>query len=524
MSTVSASTNRVELDRPFIQEDGNPRKRCWPGSPFVVGSLDVVCRAEVLMKAGRVIVVVLGTILALVAIGALIGGGVLMWANETQRDEDGFFNTRTFWLSGSGHAIVTSPAALEAHPGDWWLGESPATARLRVRSTSAEEIFVAIGPAEDVATYLQGVAYDELDEFPDDFRTLDDTLSLASHPGTAPPSIPAEQTFWVDSALGTEEQVLSWDVRPGSWSAVIMNADGSSPVSVSAVAGIRIPILGAVSIGLLAGGVFLLVLASLLLLAATRRADRPWGKQPESSERRGAYPVAVQASLDANLSPALWLIKWFLAIPHVVVLAFLWAAYAVLSFFAWISILFTGRYPRGIFEFNLGVMRWSWRVCYYAFSAIGTDRYPPFSLQDVEYPARLSIDYPERLSPGLALVKWWLLAIPHYIVVGAFTSGVVFWAQESNAWGASNPALQTGGGLLGVLVLIAGFALLFTGRYPKGIFDLVMGINRWAFRLWGYAGLMTDKYPPFRLDMGGEEPLQGPERADAPGSLPDEDS
>jgi hypothetical protein len=218
------------------------------------------------------------------------------------------------------------------------------------------------------------------------------------------------------------------------------------------------------------------------------------------------YPVHVDAHLDPRVSRGLWLVKWILAIPHYVVLAFLWVAFMVMSVVAFFAILFTGRYPRAVFDFNVGVLRWSWRVGYYAYGALGTDQYPPFSLREhPDYPAHLQVDYPEHLSRGLVLVKWWLLAIPHYLVVGILVSGGLTLAGDldgSQQWVGST-------GLISLLVLIAAVALLFTGRYPEPLFDLVLGLNRWVLRVAAYAGLMTDQYPPFRLDQGGHEAGSG---------------
>jgi hypothetical protein len=196
-------------------------------------------------------------------------------------------------------------------------------------------------------------------------------------------------------------------------------------------------------------------------------------------------------------------VKWILVIPHVIVLAFLWIAFVLLTIVAFFAILFTGRYPRSIFDFNVGVMRWHWRVAYYSSAAFATDRYPPFTLADVpDYPARLEVDYPEQLSRGLVLVKWWLLALPHYIVVGFFTGsgGYLAWRAHDNNLGWSGP------GLIGVLSLVAVIVLAFTGTYPKPLFDFIVGMDRWVVRVGAYAALMTDRYPPFRLDLGGQEP------------------
>jgi hypothetical protein len=214
------------------------------------------------------------------------------------------------------------------------------------------------------------------------------------------------------------------------------------------------------------------------------------------------YPVQVEGVIDPPLSRWLWLVKWFLAIPHYVVLFFLWIGFFFASIGAFFGILLTGHYPRAIFPYTVGVLRWTWRVSFYTYGALGTDKYPPFTLDDVpSYPARLDVDFPGQLSRGLVLVKWWLLAIPQYLIVGIFAGGGSWFAWNSRSGGYN----WTGGGLIGLLVFIAAIVLLFSGRYPPTIYDLVLGMNRWVFRVAGYAGLMTDRYPPFRLDMGGRE-------------------
>ena len=189
------------------------------------------------------------------------------------------------------------------------------------------------------------------------------------------------------------------------------------------------------------------------------------------------YPVTIRGELTEPLNRWLFLVKWLLIIPHAVVLAFLFIAVIVAWVIALFAILFTGRYPRSLFDFIVGVMRWAWRVGFYSYSALATDRYPPFSLaKDDDYPADLDVEYPERLSQGLVLIKWWLLAIPHYLIVGILTDS-----------------------LLVILVLVAAVVNLFTGKYLTDIWEIVMGINRWSLRVTGYALLMTDEYPPFNF-------------------------
>ncbi|WP_134145382.1 DUF4389 domain-containing protein [Mycobacteroides salmoniphilum] len=187
----------------------------------------------------------------------------------------------------------------------------------------------------------------------------------------------------------------------------------------------------------------------------------------------------MRGAIDAP-SRWLFLVKWcVLAVPHYPILIVLYVMYPVLTVVAGIAILFTGRYPRTIFDFNVGVLRWSWRVMNYRFPMNSTDKYPPFTLAArPDYPGELDVDYPEQLTHWAVLVKL-LLALPQIIIC---------WAVE--------PLLQ-------VLAVISAVRLLARGTVSQGMFDLLMGIVRWRYRVAVYVSLMCDEYPPFRMDLGG---------------------
>jgi hypothetical protein len=454
------------------------------------------------MSKRKIAAIGVGAFLGLVGLGFLAGGGGLLWANETQRSTDGFFITEDIDLSTERYALTSADIDLGSQPGEWFPSGRLATVKLDVVGES--DIFVGIGSEDEVVAYLDDVARAEVT------RVTDGAARYRTVSGDRAPSPPEDEAFWVAAASGPGAQTITWDLESGRWMAVIMNSDATPGVAVEAAAGAQTDLMVPFALGLLAVGVILGLIAVVLIVAGVRRTSEP-GRAAAGAF--GPYPVRLEGKLDPNLSRWQWLFKWLLVIPHFVVLAFLWTAFVLLTIVAWFAIIFSGRYPRSIFGFNVGVMRWSWRVSYYSYGALGTDQYPPFTLGDVDYPARLDVAYPERLSRGLVLVKTWLLAIPHYLIVGLFTSGVVWWTTGTGDSG-NEAILETGGGLIGVLVFVAGIVLLFSGRYPRGLFDLVLGLNRWVFRVVAYAALMRDEYPPFRLDIGGSE--QGPTPPNGP--------
>ena len=502
------------------------------------------------MRPGRIVMLVLGTLSALLGLGLLSAAGAAGFANYLQRD-NGYFTTPSERYATNSYALTTPRLDIMTEGGvpDTAPAGVVGSVMLGGSAPAGKEIFIGVGPRNDVDAYLDGVRHAEITEV----RFNPFQVEYRDEAGARIPARPADQGFWAASATGPGEQQLEWDLRPGSWAVVIMNADASGPVAVDMKAGARSNLLWPVFLGLLIGGiVFLLVGVPLIVLGAAGlgrgqggqrlpgqplpvrqqpgpdvsggqqgtaagsapppyTAAAPAGALPGAPPLYTAgapagsgvvYPARLNGYLDPNLSRWMWLVKWLLAIPHFIVLFFLWFAFVVVTLVAWFAILFTGRYPRSLFNFNVGVLRWSWRVSFYSYAALGTDLYPPFTLERTNYPADFDVDYPEKLSRGLVLVKSWLLAIPHLLIIALLTGAPQTWVYREGDW------VQIGSGLslFGLLVLIAGAILLFTGAYPRGMFDFLMGLNRWIYRVTAYVGLMRDEYPPFHLDMGPRDP------------------
>jgi hypothetical protein len=184
------------------------------------------------------------------------------------------------------------------------------------------------------------------------------------------------------------------------------------------------------------------------------------------------YPVTFDVEYPAELSRWMIFVKWLLAIPHIVVLYLLILVAAVVEFIAFFTILFTKKYPPGLFNFVVGVNRWTANVSAYIF--LMRDEYPPFSMDAGKYPVTYDVEQPQELSRWLIFVKW-LLVLPNAIVAVL----LLFVAE--------------------IVTFIAWFAILSTKKYPESLFQFVVGALRWQHRANAYSNLMTDKYPPFSM-------------------------
>jgi hypothetical protein len=183
------------------------------------------------------------------------------------------------------------------------------------------------------------------------------------------------------------------------------------------------------------------------------------------------YPALLQISRPGEMNRWLPLVKWLLVIPNLFVLAFV----AFAAFFVWLvgifAVLFTARWPRGMFDFLAGMLRWSARANAYAY--LMTDRYPPFALRDdPEYPIRFDVEYPEHTDRWRPLVQW-LLVLPYSICAAVLSY------------------------LLALISFAAFFAVLITKRIPDELFEIMVVCMRWTLRAYAYGFGLTSRYPPW---------------------------
>jgi hypothetical protein len=201
----------------------------------------------------------------------------------------------------------------------------------------------------------------------------------------------------------------------------------------------------------------------------------PPAPEPPAPSGAADYPARFDATRQAEYHRALPFFKWLLAFPHYLVLILLVIGAVFVHLIAFFAVIFTRRYPRGLWDYMTGVLRWATRVGSYVY--LMTDRYPPFSLQDdPEYPTRLRIDYPEAGVDRWRPLVHWLLIIPY-----AFVSNILHQ-------------------LAGLVAFIGAFVILFTKELPEGMFKLILVPFRWQVRTNVYAGFLVTRYPPFEWD------------------------
>ncbi len=193
---------------------------------------------------------------------------------------------------------------------------------------------------------------------------------------------------------------------------------------------------------------------------------------PTAVSASAEYPVHLEIDYPEGGNRWMILVRWLLAVPHLAIVNVLGSLANVITFIAFFAILFTRRYPEGLFKLAVGIQRWTQNTWVYV---LFHDRYPPFSFDGGQYPpVRYSVERREEYSRWMPLVKW-LLAAPHYIILFFLFIGAAF------------------------VYLWTWIVVLVTGRYPQGPFNFLVGVARWSARVTAYVGLMVDEYPPFSM-------------------------
>lgn len=216
-------------------------------------------------SAGRVIALVIGSLLALLALGLLAAGIVGLVIDQTQRDDAGYIVTDDIELESGNHAIVGTGLRIAGGP-DWAQARRvTGNIQLRVEAVDGGPVFVGVAREQAARDYLADLGYDEVT------RIGGGEVTYRAQPGGEPETPPGDQDFWSESTEGPGLQTLTFQPETGRWVIIAMNADGSAGVDVFGSLAAELPILPGFSIGFIIAGAVLLLLAALLILLAARR-------------------------------------------------------------------------------------------------------------------------------------------------------------------------------------------------------------------------------------------------------------
>src|SRR5262245_45656352 len=246
------------------------------------------------VSAGRVVLIVLGSLGVLFGLALLAGGGFLLWADRTQRD-DGYLTTPTERFATPTYAMTRSRLEVDTNGEGWVLNENWfGKIRIRGESPTGSNLFIGIGPQAEVSRYLGDVAHANVQDV--DFDPFRATYLAVS--GNAPRAPPTDQTFWAASASGVGQQTLTWKVRDGDWSVVLMNADGSRGVAADVDLGAKLSWLLWVAVGTLIGGVLVTGGSAGLVVLAARKPRAPPTPAAPSAESPAPEPTPPAEKTD----------------------------------------------------------------------------------------------------------------------------------------------------------------------------------------------------------------------------------
>ena len=220
------------------------------------------------MGAGKIVLLIIGIIVLLVALGFMAAGGFLVWLDTARADSEGFVSTRTVHLERTSYAIVTEPVELHV---DAWFWDWSDLGSIKVEGSnndSSKQMFMGIARETELNSYLRDVEYDEIT----DFGFLSSDVDYESHPGSSAPAAPIVHSFWIAFADGAGTQTLEWELEEGTFSLVLMNSDGSSGIDLDVKVMVKINHIFKIGVGLLAGGFVLLIGGTLMVFFAVRRS------------------------------------------------------------------------------------------------------------------------------------------------------------------------------------------------------------------------------------------------------------